>query len=186
MTYPDTPEENVTEDEATLEYTDEEGNETVQKDKLKQLREKLTVAEAAKKEALEELQRAKADFLNTKKRLSEQQVAAVARSEDAFVSALLPLADSFAMAMRDTQAWNAIDEAWRKGVEGINAQLQRILTDHGVVAIDPVGAEFNPEQHEAVGTKAHDGDTGMVVEVLQQGYQRNGTVLRPAKVVISE
>ncbi|SRR6056297_459070 len=168
-----------------FESTDEEGTAETLHKKLKDLRTKLTAAEAAKRESLEELQRTKADFLNSKKRLEEQQQAAVKRSEDAFVSALLPLADSFYMAMKDEAAWNAIDESWRKGVEGIHQQLKRILDGYNVEPIDPAGEPFDPHRHEAVATTEDDGESETVLEVVQVGYERAGDVLRPAKVVIS-
>ena len=178
-----TPDELV--DTEEFETTDEEGAEAMSQQKLKSLRDKLKDAEAAKREALEELQRAKADFLNTRKRLEQQQVQAVKRNEDAFVAALLPLTDSFTMAMKDQAAWNAVDESWRKGVEGIHQQLLRILESHEVVAINPETEPFDPNRHEAVGTKPYDGESDLVVEVVQAGYERNGDVLRPAKVIIS-
>ncbi|MAZ29987.1 nucleotide exchange factor GrpE [bacterium] len=186
MTHADThePGEELT-DEEELEITDEEGQAATQKDKLKQLREQLKAVNTEKRELLEEVQRIKADFLNSKKRLEEQQKAALARSENAFVAALLPLADSFTMAMKDTAAWEATDEAWRKGVEGIHTQLERILAAHNVSAINPVSESFDPERHEAVGTTEHESESETVVDVVQLGYERNGTILRPAKVVIS-
>jgi molecular chaperone GrpE len=168
-----------------FETTDEEGGaETLQK-KLKDLRTKLQAAEAAKRESLEELQRTKADFLNSKKRLQDDQLVAIKRKEDSFVSALLPLADSFYMAMKDQTAWNAIDESWRKGVEGIHQQLKRILDSYEVQPIDPQGEHFDPNRHEAVATTEQDGESEIVLEVVQIGYERGGDVLRPAKVVIS-
>jgi molecular chaperone GrpE len=168
-----------------FETTDEESADQTLQQKLKALRTKLHDAEVAKRESLEELQRTKADFLNSKKRLQDEQYVAVKRKEDAFVSALLPLADSFYMAMKDEAAWNAIDESWRKGVEGIHQQLKRILDGYNVVAIDPVGEHFDPNRHEAVSTAEHDGEPEIVLAVVQVGYEREGAVLRPAKVVIS-
>lgn len=183
--------EPVVPDEAELvpdefETTDEEGASQSMQQKLKDLRTKLQAAEAEKRASLEELQRTKADFLNSRKRLEEQQHAAIKRSEDTFVSALMPLADSFYMAMKDTEAWNAVDESWRKGVEGIHQQLKRILDEHHVSPLDPTGETFDPNRHEAVGTAEHDGESDIVLEVVQIGYERDGAVLRPAKVVISD
>lgn len=167
-----------------FEPTDEEGAETVGKDKLKQLREKLQACEQEKRTLNEELQRSKADYLNSRKRLEEDKQAAIARSEDHFVTSLLPLADSFAMAMKDTAAWEAIDEAWRTGVEGIHQKLQRILTAHGVQEINPLNEPFDPNRHEAVGTSDATGEADTVAEVVQIGYERNDAILRPAKVII--
>lgn len=168
-----------------FETTDEEGVSLSTEQKLKNLRDKLKIAEAAKRDLHEELQRTKADYLNSRKRLEVQQQEAIKRSEDTFVAALLPLADSFYMAMKDETAWNAVEESWRKGVEGINQQLQRILTSHHVTPMVPLGETFDPQKHEAVATTPHGGDADTILEVVQIGYERDGDVLRPAKVIIS-
>lgn len=169
-----------------IEETDSEGAERALKDKVKDLRSKLQAAQEEKRELLETLQRTKAEFLNSKQRLEAEQNARVARAEDAFVKELLPLADSFTMAMRDSAAWEAIDEAWRTGVEAIYAQLERILANHNVQVINPIDQPFDPNRHEAVSTHVKEGSkSDVVLEVVQLGYERDGTVLRPAKVVIS-
>jgi molecular chaperone GrpE len=92
------------------------------------------------------------------------------------------------MAMSDTEAWEKADSSWRKGIEGIHAQLQNILKDAGVSALNPVGEPFDPNKHEAVGTeevtdKKLD-DT--VVSVMQNGYEitldGKTEIIRPARV----
>jgi len=103
---------------------------------------------------------------------------------------LLPLCDSFRMAMANQEAWNAIDENWRKGVESIYTQLQGILKDYHAAPIDPVGKTFDPEIHEAVGNKPVTDETQheTVVETMQLGYSiTNGAetdIVRPARVIV--
>jgi len=180
-------------DDIELEATGEENPEDITledaeasaRDKQKGLRAKLKECESAKMQAMEDLQRTKAEFLNSRKRLEEQASRDVVRAKDTFVLELLPLADSFDMAMQNTEAWEAIDEVWRKGVEGINAQLQSLLKKHNVTALDPTGETFNPEHHEALSTTDSDSETDTIVSVIQKGYERNGDIIRPAKVIIS-
>ena len=45
---------------------------------------------------------------------------------------------------------------------------------------------FDPAHSEAVSTRAGEGDAGTVVETLDRGYRCDGTVLRPARVVVGE
>lgn len=160
--------------------------------KLKKLREKLKACEAEKMEHLENLQRTKAEFLNSKKRLEEERLRDKERAVEAQIIKLLPLCDSFHMAMADTDAWEAIDPTWRKGVEGIHNQLQSILDSYGVTQVDPAGEDFDPEQHEAMSNVPVD-DTaqhGKIVQVLQNGFVRTAgdtqTLLRPARVMVGE
>jgi molecular chaperone GrpE len=54
------------------------------------------------------------------------------------------------------------------------------------VAFDPAGEPFDPEWHEALSTRSEDGaDAGLVLDTVEKGYKLNGTVLRPARVVVS-
>lgn len=152
--------------------------------KVKKTREKLMQCEKEKAEILEELQRAKADYLNSKRRLSEQTQLDRERILNDFLRSLLPLCDSFDMATADTKIWESIDENWRKGVEGIQNQLNAILKQHGVEALEANGEHFDPNRHEAMSAIDDDGESETVAQVLQKGYVRNGEVIRPAKVII--
>ena len=166
-----------------LELADVEEN---SKSKIKSLQTKLKDCEAEKKQHLDGLQRAKADFLNTKKRLEEEKVRAGERAMNDHIERLLPLCDSFTMAMSNTEAWEAIDDSWRKGMEAIYTQLQGILKSYNVVKVDPTGEQFDPNRHEALGTEDSDLESETVSTVIQQGYERNGEIIRPAKVVLSK
>lgn len=148
------------------EIEDEEEN------KLKQLRNKLKLAEEDKRKALEELALAKADFLNARKRLDEDRKRGIVRQKIKDIEALLPLCDSFSMAMADKEVWEAADDRWRKGIEGIHSQLQQILSAHDVHEMDPTGDIFDPNLHDAIGTEPVDDESkeGTIVTVLQKGY----------------
>lgn len=149
-------------------------------DKIKKLRAELKAAQEEKRLAQEELQRQRADFLNARKRQEEQLVRDRERITTAHIEELLPLADSFEMAMRAPQ-WKEADENWRKGMEGIHAQLVGLLKSYDVTILDPHGAAFNPHEHEAL---MDNGGEHMVSDVVQKGYKRGETVIRPAKVIV--
>jgi len=165
-----------------VELSDEEAT---YENKLTALRKKLKQCEAERTQHLDELQRAKAEFLNAKKRQEDSLKKAREDIRNEFVSSLLPLCDSFDMAMSDTHAWEQIDATWRTGVESIHTQLQSILYAHNVVPIDPRGEPFDPAYHEAVSTTESEQEADTVVDVIQKGYTRNGDVIRPAKVILS-
>ena len=161
-------------------------------DKIKKLRDKLKQCEADKLTNLEELQRAKADFLNARKRIKEDRIKDKKRTSVHFIEELLPLCDSFHMAMSNTEAWNNIDEVWRKGVESIFNQLQAVLQSHQVKTIDPTGEQFDPNLHDAMGNVPVDNEAQhhKVVSVVQPGYMMgdHGTthIIRPARVMVGE
>ena len=167
-------------DDVTIEDTEE-----MTKEKLRALREKLKACETEKMAHLEDLQRARADFLNSRRRLEEQLFRDRERAVDDILRELLALSDSFDTAMADTSLWEAIDERWRSGVEAINAKLHSVLKSYSVESIDPIGQPFNPGEHEAVSNQevAEEAED-RVVKVLQKGYKRGPDILRPAKVVV--
>jgi len=157
-------------------------------DKIKKQKETIDRLEDEKKELQDELQRAKAEFLNARKRLDEDRARDRVRAKIQHVEELLPLCDSFQMAMSDKDAWERADEAWRKGVEGIHGQLMRLLESYDVSAIDPTGEVFDPHRHEAIGTEKVT-DTKLqdtVVSVVQRGYEiklgDTTELVRPARV----
>jgi len=156
--------------------------------KLKKMREKLARCDEEKKQILDESQRAKADFLNARKRLEEERIRDRVRYQQKHVMEMLPLCDSFQMAMSDKEAWEKADENWRKGIEGIHTQLLKILESYGVKAVDPVGEHFDPHKHEAIGTEEVDDEKlkDTVISVVQRGYEMThgdtAEIIRPARV----
>ena len=182
----------ITDEEPAIADTELVDEEERSGDKIKKMREKVARLEEEKTQLQDELQRAKADFLNARKRLEEDRVADRIRSRKQHIEELLPLCDSFQMAMNDTEAWEKADEAWRKGVEGIHTQLMSILSSYSVQVIDPTGEPFDPHKHEAMGTEevADKKLQDTVVSVVQKGYEldNNGTaeVIRPARVTTGE
>jgi len=134
------PDEHITEpelEEESIEAADPEMTDvgTAAAAKLKQLRAKLSACEDAKRQLSEDFQRNRADFLNARKRLTAEQEQLRERLTDDFILSLLPLCDSFEMAMKDTEAWDAVDENWRAGVEGIKQLLDRILWEGPLGAV---------------------------------------------------
>jgi molecular chaperone GrpE (heat shock protein) len=162
-------------------YEEEEGPDTL---KLKHLREKLKQAVREKQEYLDGWQRAKADFVNYKK---DQEVLHSRLKEvgkEAMIHDLLSVADSFEMAFGNKDVWERVDENWRRGVEYIYAQFGKVLDDHGIIIIDPLGEHFDPTRHAAAEVVSVDDAAynDIVVTVLQKGYVMNNKVLRPARV----
>ncbi len=184
--------------EFTNDDTDNDSNpeldesEATAEQKLKALRKKLTEATEKNRELGEEMQRAKADFLNARRRLEEERLLDRKRALVQHAEKILPLADSFYLAMLDKTAWEKGDEKWRKGVEGIQQQLLGILRSYGIEAVDPTGTTFDPAKHEALTTipVTDEALNHQVLTVMQLGYEmKDGegtTVIRPARVTVGE
>ena len=154
--------------------------------KFKAMRAKIAQCESDKRNLLEDLQRVKADFLNSKRRLEEQLARDRVRITMSYIQSLLPLCDSFDMAMADSETWDSADERWRKGIEAIHAQLNSILLQHEVTDICETDVDFNPHLHEAVTNETVNdpAKANKVITILQKGYRHGDTVIRPARVTV--
>ncbi len=141
--------------------------------------------------ARDQMQRMKADFLNARRRLEEDRHRDAIRHQITFITSLLPLCDSFQMALQ-SKTWESADAAWKQGIEAVHTQLQTVLKQYNVLPIDQVGVPYNPSQHEAIGTEpvsdASKQDT--VVHVVQRGYvlleDQTEHLIRPARVTTGE
>jgi len=169
-----------TEDGACLEDESLETEGETIADKLKKLREKLKEAEKDKMSALEDLQRAKADFLNARRRLDEDRVIERERMTAALIEEILPLLDSFEMAMQDS-AFETAPENLKKGLHGIFLQLSSILKNYGVTSFGQPGDNFDPALHEAL---ADNGSGSTVKNVVMKGYLMGNKIIRHARVTV--
>ena len=136
-------------------------------------------------ELVDTLRRVQADFENYRKRMLREQTALVERATERLVEDLLPVLDSFDGALGSAGAADSPEaEKVRDGVVGIRAQLVTVLEKAGLERIDATGAEFDPNEHEAVLQDDGDGDP-RVAEILRTGYRLKGRVLRPAMVRVT-
>lgn len=132
----------------------------------------------------EESLRERADLENQRKRLERERDMARKFANERLLGELLPVIDSLEAGLNvpgDTA------QHLRAGMELTLRQLLKVVTDNGLVAIDPAGLPFNPDQHQAMSMVASaDHAPGHVVQVYQKGWLLNDRLLRPALVVVSE
>src|SRR3989338_1747557 len=156
---------------------------------VKKLKEQLKTCRTERQEYLDGWQRAKADFINAKKREEEERNEFVKFSRKELIKELLPALDSFHTAFGNKEVWEKVDLNWRMGVQYIYSQLMAVLECHGVTLIDPKpGVPFDPKGHASIGTVvvAEKENDHTVAEVVQKGYALHGKILEPAKVKIAE
>jgi molecular chaperone GrpE len=72
-----------------------------------------------------------------------------------------------------------------EGQEATLRLLAKAFEKAQIDEINPEGQAFNPEMHEAMMTQPSEAAPGTVLAVVQKGYQLNGRLLRPARVVVS-
>lgn len=176
---------NKNEDSVDIVETDDEGTEV---SKTKKLKEKLQKCMEERKEYLDGWQRMKADSINLKKEEEKKRAELAGLIREDMAGQLLPVLDSFELAFSNKEAWEKVDENWRKGVEYIYSQLCATLKDNGLEVVDPINKIFDPRAHTSVGVvEVNDEEKdGFVAEVLQKGYVMKDRVIRAARVKVGK
>ena len=144
--------------------------------------------EAARQEAktnMEGWQRARAEFINYKKRTDREMKASFERAAFDTVAKMLPMIDDFGRALENIPD-ELKDNAWVSGTALILKKFDKLLEDYHIDIVDPVGEPFDPRMHEAIGTDdSSDYESGIVTTTLQKGYVSGEHVLRPALVRVA-
>src|SRR5581483_9871027 len=142
----------------------------------------LAQLKAERDEYLAHLQRTQAEFDNYRKRMLRDQTAHLERATAGLIEQLLPVLDSFELALG---SGGSDVERLRKGVELVYGELIGVLEKAGLERIEAVGKPFDPAEHEAVmHVENEDGEPG-VRDVVRTGYRLKGRVLRPAMVKVA-
>jgi molecular chaperone GrpE len=137
---------------------------------------------AERDEYLAHLQRTQAEFDNYRKRMLRDQTAYLERATANLIEQLLPVLDSFELALG---SGGTDVERLRKGVELVYGELLGVLEKAGLERIEAHGKPFNPEEHEAVMHVESDGGEPGVRDVVRTGYRLKGRVIRPAMVKVA-
>jgi molecular chaperone GrpE len=139
--------------------------------------------ERERDEYLDLARRAQADFENYRKRAAKEVAAAGQRAKSGLVRELLPVVDNLERALASARD---DEEHLAEGVRLVHSELIAVLERNGVEQFDPRGERFDPGEHEALSMRSEDGaESGTVLDVVEKGYRANGSVLRPARVVVS-
>lgn len=142
------------------------------------------VLEARIDELTSDLKRVQADFVNFKRRAEEDKQRAIRFGRETAVMALLSAFDNVERALGHLPEHLSKDD-WAIGVKSVAKQFEDALRGIGVEKIQAVGAEFDPELHEAIQMEeSGKGKKEIVVEELQPGYMMDGEVIRHAMVKV--
>jgi len=151
-------------------------------DETTALRSELEQAKGERDQLLDRLARLQAEFDNARKREAKERQDARDYAVTTTVDPFLGVMDNFQLALKS----GGSAEQLRSGVELILKQMEDVLRGLNVVAVESVGAQFDPRVHEALGsieTKEH--PDHQVLEEVRRGYRLREKLLRPALVKIA-
>jgi molecular chaperone GrpE len=150
---------------------------------IESLKKQLAEAESKASEYKDSWLRSQAEFQNFRRRLERDNEMMHAAMKGDIVKKVLPVLDDLERALQNRSA----DDPWANGIELVARKFQTILENEGVKRIEALGAEFDPNFHEAISHEPADGaQSGSVIGVIQNGYMLGERVIRPALVRVAQ
>jgi molecular chaperone GrpE len=126
-----------------------------------------------------------AEFDNYRRRVERERREQADQAVIDLLQELLLVVDDFDLALTVDASESA--SAYRKGVELIHAKLHDLLRKKGVKPIDAVGADFDPNLHQAVIHEVSaDHREGEVISEMRKGYTIGDRLLRPSMVKVAK
>jgi len=172
-------EESITAENSEETVVEEKSEAALLQEKVDGLQAKLTETEGR-------TLRLQADFENYKRRVQLDKQAAEKYRSQSLVSDILPALDNFERAMQ-VEASDEQMKSLLQGMEMVYRQLLEALTKEGVEAIEAVGKQFDPHEHQAVmQVEDSEFESNAVVEEFQKGYKLKDRVIRPSMVKVNQ
>ncbi len=133
--------------------------------------------------------RAQADLQNAKIRMKKDADEFGKFAVEGFLKKLLPTIDNFQRAFKHlpedlkNNEWARPELVeWVKGITAIEQDLMRQMTEMGLTKMECLGQQVDTARHEVV--TIGPGTEGEIIQVIEDGYELNGKILRPAKVIV--
>ena len=183
--------ENVTSTEETAETAenaDAEASEADSEDPDKKksfFKKKKDKKDERIEELTDKVKRQMAEFDNFRKRTEKEKSQMYDMGAKTIVEKILPVIDNFERGLAAVPEDNK-EDAFVVGMDKIYRQMLTVLEEAGVKPIEAVGAEFDPNFHNAV-MHVEDETLGenVVAEELQKGYMYRDTVVRHSMVKVA-
>jgi molecular chaperone GrpE len=151
---------------------------------LQQLRLAAEAAQIELNDFRERYMRSLAELDNVRKRAAREVEQAHRYAVEKLAAELLPVLDSLELAV--AHGPKADIASLVSGQDATLKLLVRAFERFSIRPLDPVGEPFDPERHEAMAMReSTTAEPDSVLEVVQRGYELNGRLLRPARVIVA-
>ncbi|MBU3857163.1 MAG: nucleotide exchange factor GrpE [Candidatus Phocaeicola excrementipullorum] len=166
------------------EEQEEEKRELTPEEKLT---EELEKAQRAIEEQKDKYLRLSAEFDNFRKRTMKEKAELIKNGGEKAINAVLPVLDDLERALQNMEKTEDV-KAIYDGVNLIYQKFLKNLHQEGLEKMEPVGADFDTDYHEAIALVPAQSEEqkGKVLDCVQTGYKLNDKVIRHAKVVVGQ
>jgi molecular chaperone GrpE len=128
--------------------------------------------------------RSQADFENYKKRAAREKEDAMKYANSSLLQRLVSILDNFELGLAAAKTESEQSPIY-SGMVLVQKQLNDLLEENGLQAIEAEGKKFDPNLHEAIAHEPSESAEGTVVRQARRGYRFKDRLLRPARVVVS-
>jgi molecular chaperone GrpE len=151
---------------------------------LTALRAALAAAEEQSRQSREQMLRLAAETENIRKRAARDVEQAHRFAVEKLAQELLPVHDSLELAVANVGRGDPASLV--AGQEATLKLLAKAFEKFSIQPLDPVGQPFDAERHEAMAMQpSATAEPDSVLQVVQRGYELNGRLLRPARVIVA-
>jgi molecular chaperone GrpE len=152
---------------------------------LQQLRAELEEAQGLLVQQREQVLRAAAELDNIRKRAARDVEQAHRYALEKFVQELLPVRDGLELAVANAERADVASLV--AGQDATLKLLAKAFDKFSIQILEPEGEPFDPQRHEAIAMQeSSTAEPDSVLHVVQRGYELNGRLLRPARVIVSK
>jgi molecular chaperone GrpE len=128
--------------------------------------------------------RSQADFENYKRRAAREKEDAVKYANSSLLQRLVSILDNFELGLAAAKTESEHSPIY-SGMVLVQKQLNDLLEENGLQAIEAEGKKFDPNLHEAIAHEPSESAEGTVIRQARRGYRFKDRLLRPARVVVS-
>ncbi len=128
-----------------------------------------------------------ADFDNFKRRSARERIELIQTAGREVIQAMLEVVDDCDRAEKQLQKSDDLQQI-REGIQLVFTKLRNTLQAKGLKEMKSIGADFDPDVHEAI-TEIPVQDENMkgkVVDEVEKGYLLNDKIIRFSKVVVGK
>lgn len=156
------------------------------KDKLKEKDDQIDKLKMDVENWKNEYYKAYADMANLRKSMEKDQKDVYKYRIEGFVQNLLSVLDGFDMAFKNEPTSVELKN-YLTGFQYVYKQLRQILSDEGIIEIDPkINEKFDVTDMHAIETVEDEGEENLVKQVSLKGYRLHDHLIRPAMVIVSK